>query len=76
MTGVPRALQPQFVKAAHSVEGIPGGELSRKLEENCAGDFDDDRSLSAGRRAEADDHKSYRRDSGRTVPSVAHAMDK
>jgi hypothetical protein len=60
---------------AHSVEALPGGELSRKLEENCAEDFVD-WSLSARERAEADRHKSYPRDYGRTAPSVAHARDK
>jgi len=60
---------------AHSVEAIPGGEVSRKLEGNGAEDFDD-WSLSAGERAEADHHKSYRRDYKRTAPSVAHASDK
>lgn len=65
---------------AHSVEpflggAFPGGELSKKQGENRAENFDG-WSLSAGNRAEADRHKSYWRDYGRTAPDVAQAMDR
>jgi hypothetical protein len=77
MPGVPlaHASQFEFVMVARSVEAFPGGELSRKLEESFAEDFDDG-SLSARERAEADRHKSYPREHGRMAPSVAHATDK
>ena len=75
MMPVPHASQPEFVMVARSVEALPGGELSREPGVNCAEDFDD-WSLSAQERAEADRHKNYRHDYGRTAPSLAPATDK